>query len=77
MAEETLNAGPVREASVPGNPGGNLGSPGNIAVSAEQLEALIAEKTTAECAAAEQENAGGGPGGEAPGGDGETRPKLS
>lgn len=75
MAEEKLNMGP--EESALGNvakddPGGATGGPGDVEVSAEQIEELMAAQKAAERAALEQEAVAppAGPGGDAPGGDG-------
>lgn len=81
MAEEKRNVGPEGQLGlgdvVKEEPGGGAGGPGDVEVSAEQIEALMAKKKAAERAALEQEGAGGdGPGGEVPGGDGEKAPEA-
>ena len=63
MAEEKLNTGPEGQIGlgdvVKDEPGGGVGGPGDVEVSAEQIEALMAEKKAAERAALEREEAGG------------------
>lgn len=62
MAEEKLGTGPEGQLGlgdvVKDEPGGGAGGPGDVEVSAEQIEALMAEKKAAERAALEQEGAG-------------------
>ena len=75
MAEEKLDTGPAEQLGLGDNakdePGGGAGGSGDVEVSAEQIEALMAEKKAAERAALEQEGAGGdGPGGGGAGGSG-------
>ena len=70
MAEKKLDTGPEGQLGlgdvVKDEPGGGAGGPGDVEVSAEQIEALMAEKKAAERAALEQEGAGGGDGEKAP-----------
>lgn len=46
MAEEKLNTGP--EEVVKDDPGGGVGGPGDVEVSAEQIEELMAAQKAAE-----------------------------
>ena len=82
MAEKKLDTGPAGQLDmteiVSGTPGESASEAGDVEVSAEQIEALMAEKKAAERAALEAGGAGGGPGGspggDSPGGDGDQKP---
>ena len=80
MAEEKLNTGPDGQLGLgdvaKDEPGGPALEAGDVEVSAEQIEALMAAQKAAERAALEQEGTGGGPGGQVPGRDSEKMPEA-